>query len=190
MTQYPHNNTNNLYVSTNDDTNDEIINDESDIDDIIEDEQIMNDDVYETKIVDNKLYIGMPIYENTSGILFGCHISPESFYKYEIEKVCKFLKEMSCSESIIGNGHPEIIKLVQTNSENGYTIHTVLLKTVWLKIVQRRWKKIIQSRRQIIIGRGSFRNRKHNEITGMHLPEYSVLPRLQGCLSDMKQYIM
>lgn len=187
MTQYPQNNSDNqqLHISEN---NTEA--EESDMDDIIEDEQIMDDDAYENKIVNNKTYIGLPLYEPTTGLLFGCHTSAHTFYKYQIEKVCKFLKTMSCSDSVSNRNYPEIMKLVQTNTttESGleFTIHTVLLKTMWLRMVQRRWKKTMDERRRIINGRMSQRNRKYSEITGHHLPEYSVLPGLRGCLADIR----
>ena len=188
MTQYPqytHNNNITLSVNANTEMEAEAEAD-MDMDDIIEDEQIMDDDAYEMKIVNNKTYIGFPL----CGLLFGCHVSAQSFYKYNIDKVCTFLKEMSCSDSISTRDYPEIMKLVQTRAVTAagleYTIHTVVIKTMWLRIVQRRWKKIMNERRRIMNGRISARNRKHNEMTGRHLPEYSVLPHIQGCLADIK----
>ena len=191
MTQYPHNNDNNYSVNAN--ANAEIEADadadtdiDTDMDDIIEDEQIMDDNAYEMKIVNNKTYIGLPL----CGLLFGCHVSAQSFYKYNIDKVCTFLKEMSCSDSVSNMNYPEIMKLVQTRAVTAagleYTIHNVLIKTMWLRIVQRRWKKIMNERRRVMNGRISTRNRKYNEMTGRHLPEYSALPHIQGCLSDIK----
>jgi hypothetical protein len=57
---------------------------------------------------------------------------------------------------------------------------------MWIRIVQRRWKKLMTQRNAINIGRMSLRNMRHLELTGRHLPEYSVLPHIQGCLSDIK----
>lgn len=185
--QYPHNNNINLSVNANTEMEAEAEAEaDADMDDIIEDEQIMDDDAYEMKIVNNKTYIGLPL----CGLLFGCHVSAQSFYKYNIDKVCAFLKEMSCSDSVSTRDYPEIMKLVQTRAVTAagleYTIHTVVIKTVWLRIVQRRWKKIMNERRRIMNGRITLRNRKYNEMTGRHLPEYSILPHIQGCLADIK----
>jgi hypothetical protein len=197
MTQYPHNNDNNkLYREDQNDQEDrddqedrEDHDDDSDMDDIIEDEQIMEDDIYETKIVNNNTYIGMPLLMKNT-ILFGTHVSVKSFHKYSTEKVCKFLREMSCSESVSNKDSPEIMKLVQKimRGSNGiqYTFNTVVIKTMWLRIVQRRWKKLMNERRRIMNGRMTLRNMRHLELTGRHLPEYSVLPHIQGCLADIK----
>ena len=187
--QYPHNSNINSSVNANTEMDadaDADMDMDMDMDDIIEDEQIMDDDAYEMKIVNNKTYIGFPL----CGLLFGCHVSAQSFYKYNIDKVCTFLKEMSCSDSVSNMNYPEIMKLVQTRAVTAagleYTIHTVVIKTMWLRIVQRRWKKLMNERRRIMNGRISARNRKYNEMTGRHLPEYSVLPHIQGCLADIK----
>ena len=188
MTQYPYNNQNNeLYEDA---SNSDVEDEDPIIDNIIEDEQIMEDEIYESKIVNNKTYIGVPIIETgLKFALFGSHISAQSFYKYPIEKVCKFLREMSCSGHVSNKDSPEIMQLVQIpiyHMNNPVcAFNSIVIKTIWLRIVQRRWKKLMQQRNRVIQGRTTMRNIRHIEMTGRHLPEYSVLPRLQGCLYDL-----
>lgn len=176
MTQYPQ--YNNDSVNSNSDSE---CDDYDNLSDIEEDEQYG-----EVPIVNGRTYIGLPIYEPTNGILFGCQVSAQSFHKYNLETVCEFLKDWSCSQYVSSEGTPEIMKLSQTENNSGFAIYSVLLKTTWLRIVQRRWKTIMRCRRQIIFGRISARNRRHNELTGRHLPEFSVLPGIRGCLADIK----
>jgi hypothetical protein len=190
MTQYPYNENNDYELHETHSVSDDDDDDDDANDDIIADEQIMDDDIYEAKIVNKKTYIGAPIINNTTNlILFGCHISAQSFYKYPLERICDFLKTMSCSNDVLNNGLPEIMQLIQIpiyhNNNSVCAFNSIVMKTIWLRIIQRRWKKLMQQRNRVIQGRTTMRNIRHLEITGHHLPEYSVLPRLQGCLYDL-----
>lgn len=144
---------------------------------IAQDEQIEYDD-YDLGILNNKMYIGLPIYENYNEILFGCHISAPTFYRYNTQDVCKFLRDWSCSANVSQRQYPEIMKLIQTHGQftNGeeYTVYTVVLKTVWLKIIQRKWKRIMRNRMLI---------KQCNAFTGKNIP----MPNIRGCLSNLRK---
>ena len=76
--------------------------------------------------------------------------------------------------------------LIKQYSENlECEVYSVLIKTHWIKIVQRRWKKIMAEQNTITMGRGSLANLRFFEMNGRHLPKYAVLPRLRGCLKDL-----
>ncbi len=152
---------------------------------IVDDEQIMDDDAHENQIVDGNTYIGLPIYEPTNGLLFGCHVSAHSFYKYDLETVCEFLRDWSCSHLVSDAESPEIMKLVQIKNPSGYTVYSVILKTHWLRLVQRRWRRTLADRKKVIYGRATPRNIYHRETTGAHLPQYRVMPGLRGCMSNI-----
>lgn len=161
--------------------------DDSDSEDIIENIE-MEEELRESDLINHQSYIGMPIYENM-GILLGSRLSAQTYFKYKNKDVCKYLDYASCSENASTRPYPDIMKLEITKmrySENmECDVYHVLIKTHWIKIVQRRWKKIIAEQKRITMGRGSLANLRHFEMNGRHLPKYSVLPRLIGCLNDI-----
>jgi hypothetical protein len=156
-------------------------------DDIIENIE-MEEELRETELANHATYIGMPIYEKL-GILLGSRITPRTYFKYENKHVCKYLDYASCSENVSTKPYPEIMKLEITKTHYSGNleceVYSVLIKTHWIKIIQRRWKKILEEQNRITMGRGSIANLRFFEMNGRHLPKYSVLPRLRGCLSDL-----
>ena len=161
--------------------------DDYDSDQIIENIE-MEEELHETELVNHTIYIGMPIYEKL-GILLGSRITPRTYFKYENKHVCKYLDYASCSENVSTRPYPDIMKLEITKTQYSGNleceVYSVLIKTHWIKIVQRRWKKIMTEQDRITMGRGSLANLRHFEMHGRHLPKYSVLPRLRGCLRDL-----
>ena len=90
----------------------------------------------------------------------------------------KFIKNY---QTIIKNPHyikPEIGEVLYLNS--GYSV--CIIKTLWLKIIQRTWKKIYGMRKQTIQKRCNFQSLKHREITGRWPENCIYLPTLQGML--------
>jgi hypothetical protein len=59
-------------------------------------------------------------------------------------------------------------------------VANVLIKTFWLRLIQRRWRNVLKKRREIL--NTYYKNIKNMEMGGkqFHLPE------LKGCLSDLK----
>ena len=160
---------------------------ESYSDDIIENIE-MEEELRETDLMNHATYIGMPIYENF-GILLGSRITPRTYFKYENKHVCKYLDYASCSENVSTRPYPDIMRLeitkINYSSNLECEVYSVIIKTHWIKIVQRRWKKIMAEQHRITMGRGSLANLRFFEMNGKHLPKYAVLPRLRGCLRDL-----
>ena len=61
-----------------------------------------------------------------------------------------------------------------------------ILKTFWLRIIQRKWKKIFQERKNIIRQRCSIYNLNIRQIYGKWPQHCIKLPGLKGMLSDLK----
>lgn len=57
-----------------------------------------------------------------------------------------------------------------------------ILKTVWLRIIQRKWKKVFQERKNIIKNKCNLSNLLLREVSG----SYFHLPGLRGMLSELK----
>lgn len=62
-----------------------------------------------------------------------------------------------------------------------------ILKTFWLRIIQKKWKKVFQERKEIIKQRCYLSNLSIREIRGMWPKSCVNLPGLKGMLSDLKK---
>ena len=61
-----------------------------------------------------------------------------------------------------------------------------ILKTFWIRIIQRKWKKIFQDRKNILSKRCNIFNLSSRQIYGRWPEKYITLPGLKGMLSDLK----
>jgi hypothetical protein len=61
-----------------------------------------------------------------------------------------------------------------------------ILKTFWLRIIQKRWKKVFQERENIIRQRCHFSNLSIREMRGKWPESCFNLPGLRGMISDLK----
>ena len=105
--------------------------------------------------IDNHYYIGL----TSKDLLLLSTVSPKTFYKYDYHLVQQYLNDYSVNESSVNESsvnessvneisvnesnfrNIEIIKLdIQNN------VYYVILKTYWIRLIQRRWKKIFQNR--------------------------------------------
>ena len=62
-----------------------------------------------------------------------------------------------------------------------------ILKTFWLRIIQKKWKKVFQERKNVISQRCNFSNLSIREILGKWPESCFNLPGLRGMLSDLKK---
>lgn len=79
----------------------------------------------------------------------------------------------------------EIAECIYLPSEHCVSI----LKTFWLKIIQKKWKQIIKERNQCITKRCSLNAIKYREIYGKWPADCSKLPQLKGMLSTLSRTI-
>lgn len=102
------------------------------------------DDIYEEDSsfleedkIDKQYYIGIA----SKDLLLLSTISPKSFYKYDYQLVQQYLNDYSIQEN-----EPRNIEIFQLDIQNN--TYQVILKTHWIRLIQRRWKKIVQNRLQ------------------------------------------
>lgn len=77
---------------------------------------------------------------------------------------------------------PEIAECIVLPSQ-----HTVaIIKTIWIKIIQRKWKKVYSERNKIIKTRMQYSSLKTREITGRWPQSCNYLPTLYGMMSNCK----
>jgi hypothetical protein len=77
---------------------------------------------------------------------------------------------------------PEIAECIVLPSQ-----HTVaIIKTIWIKIIQRKWKTVYAERNRIIKTRMQYTSLKTREITGKWPQSCNYLPTLYGMMSNLK----
>ena len=87
-------------------------------------------------------------------------ISPKTFMKYNGDDIVDYLVTMSLA---IWGGQPKIhILKLHITEDNTYT---VIIKTFWLKIIQRKWKKIYKERCELL--------RKYKTLQYLRMREYT-----------------
>jgi len=92
----------------------------------------------------NKYYIGTYSYIKEDNILLLIsRLNKNTFFKYKYDDLSSYLYEYSY---INFEEKPpiEIIQMVATDD----MVYTAILKTFWIKIIQRKWKKIMKQRKQ------------------------------------------
>ena len=148
--------------------------------DIVDTISLDEEDYESIPKVDGKYYIGLPgfIRKFQEYILLSS-ISAKSFLNYDIGDVCSYLTDYSIS--YITNPNVQIMKLFIQN--NG--VYNVVLKTHWLRLVQRKWKKIYKEKQKIIIERSSIKNILLREINGKYNNYLDHYPSLCGMLNDL-----
>ena len=77
---------------------------------------------------------------------------------------------------------PEITECIYLNT--GHCV--AILKTFWLRLVQRKWKNIIKERNNIIKKRCNLNSLRHREITGKWPQDCLKWPHFKGMLSPLK----
>ena len=100
------------------------------------------DDIYEEDssfLEEDKIHKHYYIGIASEDLLLLSTISPKTFYKYDYQLVRQYLNDYSIQES-----PPRNIDIFQLEIQNN-TYH-VILKTHWIRLIQRRWKKIVQNR--------------------------------------------
>lgn len=143
--------------------------------DIYEDEI----DFLETDKVNNQYLIGLPIkYQNQ--IILGSCISSDSFFNYSINDILNYLKIYSIMR--IRRSKIHIMKLNILNNET----YTVILKTYWIRLIQRHWKKTFNIRNSIIKKRMNYNARFHNELRGRYPFGLNIIPTIYGLLNIYK----
>ena len=75
---------------------------------------------------------------------------------------------------------PEIGEII--NLPTGHSV--CIIKTMWLRVIQRAWKRLIKERKQIIQMRCRFQSLKHREITGRWPDNCIYWPSFQGLLTN------
>lgn len=120
-----------------------------------------SDHYYEDRI-DKKYYLGSYCTDDdSSAFVMSCSISPQSFLKYRLTNILHYMWLYSCSS------HSCIkMEIMQVHIDKDTGVYNVVLKTHWIRIVQRTWKRIYRQRQEMWRKRMTISSLRHREITG------------------------
>jgi hypothetical protein len=123
--------------------NDTTVEFDSVVEDIFDDEEIFLDSEYE----DGEYFIGLPclMRSQTREWVLQVAITPKSLFRYDYKSVMRYLTEYSVTR--IYNPVTHIMKLDISNTGS----YNVVLKTFWLKIIQRSWKRVYRNRQLFVL---------------------------------------
>lgn len=138
----------------------------------------MEDADHFTERINGKYYLGICQYIPYRNInLLSNSVSSRVYFRNEHADVLRYL----VNYSIIRVKQPriEIMKL-DIKSDGSYS---VILKTYWIRLIQRRWRTIFNQRKRLIQYRKSLLFQKIKELTGFYPGGYNKIPKLTGMLA-------
>lgn len=157
---------------------DEYSDDEEDeytIDEIHRDEELFLD----SEKQNNHYFIGLYKYIRYDNLLLLLNaISAKSFYKYSFIHVLKYLYYYSLVRLYQPN--VEIMKLFVLNDGT----YSVVLKTHWIRLIQRHWRKALQIRKNMMKKQMHVRSLYYREIHGKFPRGLNNMPMLSGLMSQ------
>ena len=142
----------------------------------------------EEHFIDSEKYDGQYVIGLIGGFIndifvdtFACAVTPTTFFKFSYISILYYLVYSSIFY-ISGPKKIDIIK-IHINSDN---VYVAIVKTYWLRLIQRHWKRAFREKQAIIKLRGLPRNIFYFQYRGMYPHGLGVLPGLQGLLSCYK----
>lgn len=134
----------------------------------------MDENFMDADKMDSAYYIGLPGYlPSQNQLLLMNSISPGAFFKHQHDDVLKYLVEYSTSRVQKPNVH---ILQVHVDEHQAYN---VTIKTFWLKLVQRSWKRVFRERQHIISQSKNPRSIQNRSLGNTSQPK---LPSIRGLL--------
>lgn len=158
--------------------------DDEDEDEFIENQYIEeshriyeSEQALDTEKQHGKYYIGSAVLIRNRYYIMNTSITATTFMNFPISSILFYLYEFSLFYFV--KNRIEIMKLYIHPVTMEYI---VVLKTCWLRIVQRRWRRILRERAEVIRKRCSIANIQHRLVYGRHQTGLNVLPGLYGML--------
>lgn len=138
------------------------------------------DSDYEDLIKPNgHLCLGFYDYKDYE-LLLGMSISTLAFFKFPFALVYEYLRKYSIWR--LHSKQVHIMKVVIKQDLDDFEISTVILKTFWLKLVQRTWKRIYKERQRVLQLRKRLKTQDYVRIYGKYPTGCRNWPCLHGML--------
>jgi hypothetical protein len=133
---------------------------------------------------DNKYYIGIANYNHYRNIyLMSNSVSVGSFLKFPFYRILDYLYVYSIIKPIFFK-YETGIEIMKTHYLEDSSL-SVILKTHWLRIVQRNWKRIYKQRKEIFKKRCSISSLYQWQITRRYPEGLNSLPSIIGMLHNL-----
>ena len=140
----------------------------------------LDEQYIETRKRNNTYHIGCYYYDKPyNSILFSHGISPSIFFQFAFPLVAKYLQLYSIVPS---NNNTDILKI----SRRGQICKCVV-KTHWLRLVQRHWKNVYKQRKNVLKLRSTMHSIIYFEMHGRYPYGANHLPSLNGMMSMYKR---
>ena len=133
-------------------------------------------DYMEEDKVNLSYFIGT--YDNTDGthLLFGISVSPHTFFEFEFSEIVTYFEFINKKRTCI-----DIMQLVIVDD-----VYTVLIKTFWLKVIQRKWRNIFKQRKVVLDIRKTVKCQNYFRINGKYPYDARYFPQYNGMLAPKK----
>lgn len=142
------------------------------------------EDFLDSEKEDNHYYIGNSrVSQDKLYILYANAVTPTTFFRFDINHVKSYLHDYSI---FVTNSNIDIMKLFILDDHT----YTVVIKTYWLKIIQRHWKKIYSQRKYCISRRRQIKTMMYVERNGMYPYDCHSMPGLQGMLISYNKKLL
>lgn len=157
-----------------DDTDTE--SDASDVDDVLDEDELWLD----SEKQHSQYFIGICKHIRPDDFyLFLSSVSSQVFFRYPYETIRRYLTNYS----VIYVQHPPIHILQLVVLENG--MYSCIIKTHWIRLIQRRWRTILRERQAIWRKRCQQVSLKMLERTGMYPHGLRTMPGLCGMMRPL-----
>ena len=115
--------------------------------------------------------------QNADYWMMSSSISTANFYQYRMVDILHYL----WLYSIVRSSRSQF-EIMQLHTDNEFGTYKVVLKTFWIRIVQRTWKRIYWERKEIWRKRMSLNALRHREIRGTFPDGIRTLPSMVGMM--------
>jgi hypothetical protein len=115
-----------------------------------------------------------------SQLLMELAVSPSTFFKFTYKKICRYVRSYSISSHWLYPKSQIDIFVLDIHDD----CYRCILKTVWLRLIQRHWKKIFQERLKVINLRKQWATQRHFELRGKYPIDACYLPTIHGLMSQ------
>lgn len=134
--------------------------------------------------IDGKYYIGMPCLTTKRTYLMGTRVRPITFFTHSYLAIHYYLSEYNLFQYNEIPHHNKQIHIMKLTILHDGT-YTVVLKTHWLRLIQRKWRSIMQYRKQKIQAFYRLNLLREREIRGRFPSPFHKEMPLQGMMSNL-----
>jgi hypothetical protein len=152
---------------------------DSDSDDEISD-RIYNDDESTVEAIktNGTYYLGCVC----KCLLLEMIISPRILYKYTYRQIREYMLQYSVSSCCRLYGKKPTVDIIVLDIQD--EVYHAVIKTFWIRLVQRHWKKTYKQQRDILKLRKSWENQRHFQLHGRYITGSNYTPSLRGMMAQ------